>query len=77
MQYFRKRQLAARYGVTTRTVDRMVDDGRLPRPDMYMGTLPMWSNESIEGNEHAAATRAVSSDRVRKLPRIEGAAAAK
>jgi len=54
--YLRKRQLAARYGVHVRTIDRMVDDGRLPRPDIFMGKLPMWSDETIAANERRATT---------------------
>jgi hypothetical protein len=42
----------------------MVEDGRLPPPDMWMGKLPMWSDETIEANERAAAARAVSPNTV-------------
>jgi hypothetical protein len=53
--YFRKWQLAARYGVTLRTVERMVADGRLPPPDLYLGKFPLWGDKSIIANEKRAA----------------------
>ena len=54
--FYRKSQLAARYSTSVRSIDRMVRDGRLPPPDMYMGPHPLWANESIEANEKRAAT---------------------
>lgn len=38
-KFFRKAQVAERYGVDERTVDRWKLDGRLPRP-RYRGRLP-------------------------------------
>jgi hypothetical protein len=35
-QYLRKKQLALRYGTTDRSVERMVKDGRIPEPDLYL-----------------------------------------
>ena len=72
MQYIRRRQLATRYQVTTRTIDRMIEDGRLPPPDLYNGKAPLWSDEKIEANERAAAARRlVPSNRVREIPSTE------
>ncbi len=53
-RFLRRKQLAARYSTCTRTIDRMVEDGRLPEPDFYIGKLPMWSEEKIEAQERAA-----------------------
>ena len=54
--FYRAYQLAKRYGVTPRTIDRMKNDGRLPPPDIYM-PHPMWSDESLEANERSATLR--------------------
>jgi hypothetical protein len=35
--YLRKSGVAARYATTTRNVERMVDDRRIPPPDFYNG----------------------------------------
>jgi hypothetical protein len=56
--YLRQPQLAKRYGTTLRTIQRMRQDGRLPQPDLYLGPYPLWSNETIESSERAAALRA-------------------
>ena len=55
--YYRKLQLAARYSTSVRSIDRMVSDGRLPPPDLYMGPHPMWADETIEANERAVTMR--------------------
>jgi predicted site-specific integrase-resolvase len=61
MQYFRRYQLATRYKVDPRTIDRMREDGRLPPPDLRNGKMPLWSDETIERNERQAAMRAAPS----------------
>jgi predicted DNA-binding transcriptional regulator AlpA len=53
-RYLRKRQLSERYQCTTRTVDRMSQDGRLPAPDFYSGKMPMWDEAKVEAAERAA-----------------------
>jgi hypothetical protein len=61
--YLRKAQLAKRYGdVVTRTVDRMVDDGRLPPPDLYNGRIPLWDPDHLDKHDQAAARRKPSTD---------------
>jgi hypothetical protein len=62
--YLRQPQLAKRYGTSLRTIQRMKRDGRLPSPDFYMGPFPMWSEETIEANERAAALRVPASKTV-------------
>ena len=56
-RYNRKRGLAERYSVNVRTIDRMWRDGRLPPPDLYMGLLPLWSDETLDANDREAAKR--------------------
>ena len=53
-RYLRKKQLAERYSTHTRSIDRMVKDGRLPKPSIFMGSLPLWDEAEIEANEAAA-----------------------
>jgi len=55
--HYRLSDLAARYRVTTRSVQNMVDDGRLPAPTFYNGRFPIWDHDVIEANERAAASR--------------------
>ena len=52
-QFLRKPQLAARYGVTTRTIDRWSESGQLPQP-IRIGAVPMWELAEIEAAERAA-----------------------
>jgi predicted site-specific integrase-resolvase len=46
-QFFRKSQVAARYGVDERTVDRWKLDGRLP-PPRYRGRIPLWREDELD-----------------------------
>ena len=54
----RKKQVAERYCVDERTVDRMVKDGRLP-PPFYLpgGRIPFWDDDVLDANDRAAALR--------------------
>jgi hypothetical protein len=54
-KFLRKRQVAQRYSITPRTVERMVDDGRLPPPDFYRGKLPFWGEHTLDKADRAAA----------------------
>jgi predicted DNA-binding transcriptional regulator AlpA len=59
--FLRKRQVAARYGgVTTRTIDRWAEDGRLP-PPIFRGRVPLWDLDELEAQDRAAATAARTS----------------
>ena len=62
--FLRKRQVAARYGVGVRTVERMRDDGRLPEPDFYSGRFPLWSDQLLEAHERAAIRQPFSKQNV-------------
>jgi hypothetical protein len=54
-QYRRKAEVAGRYRVTPRTVDRMVGDKRLP-PPVYLGggRIPLWDEEQLDEADRAA-----------------------
>ena len=56
-KYLRKRTLAARYDTTPRNVDRMASDGRLPKPDLFMGRVPLWSEEKLDASDREAMKR--------------------
>jgi hypothetical protein len=61
--YSRKAQVAARYVTTTRNVERMVADGRIPRATFYNGRCPLWDNDELDANDRAAALARVHSSR--------------
>jgi len=52
-QFLRKSQLARRYSVHERTIDRMADDGRIPKP-IYRGKFPLWDESKLETYERRA-----------------------
>jgi predicted site-specific integrase-resolvase len=62
--FLRKRQVAARYNIVTRTVDRWSADGRLPVP-LFRGKVPLWSLEELEAQDHAAAAVARASGKLK------------
>jgi predicted site-specific integrase-resolvase len=47
-KFFRKAQVAERYGVDERTVDRWKLDGRLPAPHHYRGRIPLWDEAELD-----------------------------
>jgi predicted DNA-binding transcriptional regulator AlpA len=57
-KYLRKRAVAERYGgVTPRTIERMVKDGRLPEPEYPAGRFPMWDEAKLDECDRAATLR--------------------
>ena len=46
-QYLRKSAVAMRYGFCKRTIDRMVQLGRLPAP-IYLGNCPIWDRDLLD-----------------------------
>jgi hypothetical protein len=52
-QFLRKAAVAERYNVVTRTVERMVVDGRLP-PPTYRGRIPLWLEDDLDAYDRAA-----------------------
>ena len=60
-RFLRKRQVAARYGVDERTIDRMAKDGRLP-PYIYLpgSRLPLQDEDELNQRDDAAAAARAS-----------------
>ena len=60
-RFLRKRQVAARYNVDERTVDRMAKDGRLP-PYTYLpgSKLPLQDEAELDARDDAAAAARAS-----------------
>jgi predicted site-specific integrase-resolvase len=56
-KFLRKAQVAERYGVDERTVDRWKFDGRLPQPH-YRGRLPLWREDELERLDRRATVTA-------------------
>jgi hypothetical protein len=50
-RYLRISDLAERYQTTPRTIERMSRDGRLPRPDLYLGRFPLWDPIKVAKTE--------------------------
>jgi hypothetical protein len=44
---FRRDELAEALGISARGLERAVHAGNVPRPDLYIGKLPLWRVESI------------------------------
>jgi predicted DNA-binding transcriptional regulator AlpA len=55
-QKLRKRQVAERYGHTTRTIERWTADGLLPQP-IYIGNHPLWDIDELEKWERTRPNR--------------------
>ena len=55
-QFYRKKMVAERYGVDERTVDRMANDGRLPKP-IYRGRIPLWDESELDKSDRAATMK--------------------
>jgi hypothetical protein len=55
--WVRKRQVRARYGnCSDRTIDRMVEAGKLPPPQHPLrNKIPFWSLAELEASDRAAA----------------------
>jgi predicted DNA-binding transcriptional regulator AlpA len=57
-QFLRKEQVALRYQITERTVDRMAEDGRLP-PPIKLGRFPLWDRDQLDARDEASARAAL------------------
>jgi predicted DNA-binding transcriptional regulator AlpA len=53
-RFLRKKAVSERYDVTIRSVERMVEDGRLPEP-VYRGRMPLWKEADLDESDRAAA----------------------
>jgi predicted site-specific integrase-resolvase len=60
-KHSRKYQVAERYGVDERTVDRWKLDGRLPPPH-YRGRIPLWDDDELDecDRKHAELSRSTA-----------------
>jgi predicted site-specific integrase-resolvase len=56
-RYLRKAAVADRYSVTTRSIERWVEEGRIPRPQYPTGRLPLWDEEQLEASDRATVLR--------------------
>lgn len=54
--FLRKAQVAERYNITPRSVERWSTDGRLPKPQ-YRGVIPLWDQDQLDALDAAAASR--------------------
>jgi hypothetical protein len=56
-RWLRKRQVQARYGeVCSRTIDRAVEDGRLPAPKYPFGNkIPYWDGDELDAHDRSLA----------------------
>lgn len=52
-QFLRKAAVAARYGITQRSLERWTKDGRLPCPT-YRGKIPLWREADLDASDRAA-----------------------
>jgi hypothetical protein len=58
------RDLADRYGVTTRTAQRMCEDGRLPEPSYIPDSrFPLWQLDLLDKHD-----RLIITTRIRRRP---------
>jgi hypothetical protein len=65
-RYHSKPELAERYRVSSRTIDRWRSDGLFPAPDLVLPNgAPRWSDDTVETHERnavGAAARAALPD---------------
>jgi predicted DNA-binding transcriptional regulator AlpA len=54
-RFLRKAQVALRYGINVRSLERWVKDGRLPAP-IYHNRFPLWRESDLDAADRAAMT---------------------
>ena len=52
---WRRKRLAKYWDVDPRTIDRMVGDKRLDPPALYVGRIPIWTDEQRQAAEQRGA----------------------
>ena len=58
-RWYRKAQVADRYGVSGRTIERAVNDGRLPPPKYPLSAkFPYWDADDLDAHDRNLAARA-------------------
>ena len=57
-RYSRKKRVAERYDVSTRTVERWSKDGRIPPPDYLPGfPFPLWDDDKLDAHDAQRSSR--------------------
>jgi hypothetical protein len=56
-RWLRKQQVAARYGVCARTIDRAVANGKFPAPKFPLGDTPFWDRVDLDAHDENIAAR--------------------
>jgi hypothetical protein len=57
-RWYRKAQVATRYDSCDRTIDRAVEDGRLPPPKFPLGNkVPYWDGDELDAHDRNLAAR--------------------
>jgi hypothetical protein len=56
-KFLRKAQVAERYSVHERSIDRWKLDGRLPPPHLR-GRIPLWREDELEALDRASTVKA-------------------
>ena len=64
---YRKSDLATRYAITVRSIERMIADGRMPQPDVWIGRHPRWFEETITTNERKNFAEKVKSPPAKRV----------
>jgi hypothetical protein len=55
-RYLRKKAVRDRYGyMSDRSVDRAVQEGRIPPPDIYQSRFPLWGVDTLDAHDAALA----------------------
>jgi predicted site-specific integrase-resolvase len=55
-KFYRKQQVAQRYAIDKRSVDRWARAGKLPAPT-YRGKIPLWREDELDKLDRAYAER--------------------
>jgi predicted DNA-binding transcriptional regulator AlpA len=55
-KFLRKAQVAERYQVHERSIDRWKTDGRLPAP-LVRGRIPLWNEAELDAMDRVATTK--------------------
>jgi hypothetical protein len=58
VKWLRKRSVAERYDVGTRSIDRAVKENRFPKPEYPFRTkTPLWKEASLDSHDDSAASK--------------------
>jgi len=62
-KYLRMNAVAERYSTTTRTIQRWVEEGRLPAPAYFGRRFPLWDLEGLDANDKRVVVAAAAKPR--------------